>query len=1083
MNVSMIGHRAISASAGSGKTFQLAHRYIELISRGVKPDRIIALTFSRKAAGEIFDSVVRYLCQAASSPEAALRTGKLIGKPDMTPQEFLNILRELLESLHRLHIGTLDSFTVGIARAFPMEIGIPPRFQLLGEEGAAGVVRQQVLARVFSQGEIDKGIRTEFLQAYRQATFGQEEKGLGDRLDNLIDEHHGHYQILPHAIGWGNEDYIWTSGTPWWKNAGNRETAARSLVDLLREGGLAEKVMERWQTFIAAVLKFGIGSSWTKDIDYLFEKLSADIESLQAGDFSLKIDRVSQHLSCEESRLALALMAHVVNTEMSVAQQKTQGIYRLLDLYENFYDAMLRRQGHLTFSDIQYLLTSGNRASGGSVISRLPSTEARLYIDYRLDCKLDHWLLDEFQDTSDLQWEVLQNLADEILQDVSGQRSLFYVGDTKQAIYGWRGGNARLFDKLLDHYEERIELSHLSTSFRSCRAVIDTVNRVFEDIPEDLLTEGAIGQWARSWQTHQCEEGAVPAYGYTTIIEPSSDHGNLKPGDEDRYRVVAGLLRQLNPLKRGLSTAILMRSNRSGEQIVDYLRRECPEMNIIHEGKAFIKDNPVVSVLLSLVKFAAHPGDTLAWRHLQMSPLQKYFIKERLNRQNLSLVLLHELQAGGFHGFITAWGERLDSAHELDGFGRKRLEELINAAIEFDASGSRDCNAFLRFIDSYQIHDLASSEAIRVMTIHQSKGLGFDVVLLPDLQSENMSEGGQPGFLLARDEESEEPMWALEMPRRIVAETDEVLAEQIKVFDETAAFDSLCLLYVAMTRAKQGMYIVSSFPGKSSKSLTHAAFIKQQLLGETKPVEGKTTRIDGEEFICLYETGDPGWYRKVTDKDLKPAPAERVRLSPDYHRQTSIRQRLVHVQPSKSEISIRRAASLFSPDVQDDLDLGKALHELFEKISWIDEVNAGKLIGSWLVSSRFKEDINDRAVEHFRRALEAKEIRNIMSRPQGNAELWRERRFEVILGERWITGVFDRVVIEQEAANKVVKATIIDFKSDRIASDADISTAVEGYRSQLSLYRSALSQILWLDPSKIELRLVFTQPGKVYELK
>ncbi len=116
MTAAQIGHKAISASAGSGKTFQLAHRYIELMARGVEPDRIIALTFSRKAAGEIFDSVVRYLCLAASSPEAALRTAELIRKRDTGQRDFLQILRGLLESLHRLHIGTLDSFTVGVAK-------------------------------------------------------------------------------------------------------------------------------------------------------------------------------------------------------------------------------------------------------------------------------------------------------------------------------------------------------------------------------------------------------------------------------------------------------------------------------------------------------------------------------------------------------------------------------------------------------------------------------------------------------------------------------------------------------------------------------------------------------------------------------------------------------------------------------------------------------------------------------------------------------------------------------------------------------------------------------------------------------
>ncbi|MFC1925153.1 UvrD-helicase domain-containing protein [Chloroflexota bacterium] len=1083
MTMAPIGHKAISASAGSGKTFQLAHRYIELMSKGVRPDRIIALTFSRKAAGEIFDSVVSYLCRAASSPEAALLTGHRIWKPDMTQQAFLNMLRELLESLHRLHIGTLDSFTVGIAKAFPMELGIPPRFQLLGEDGSAGVVRQQVLARVFSQGEVDRDLRTEFLEAYKQATFGQEEKGLGDRLDNLIAIHHGHYQVLPQAIAWGQEDRIWSRGSPWWKYAGERETVAGRLTDLLQEDGLVEKTMQRWQTFIAAVLKFGIGSSWPEDIDYLFGKLAPHTESLRAGEVSFEMDRARHYLSPEESGLALALMAHVVNTEISVAQQKTQGIYRLLDLYERFYDAMLRRQGRITFSDIQYLLTSGNSASGGSVISRLPSTEARLYIDYRLDCKLDHWLLDEFQDTSDLQWEVLQNLADEILQDSSGERSFFYVGDTKQAIYGWRGGNARLFDKLLERYEERIELSHLSTSFRSCRAVIDTVNRVFEHIPEGLLPDGAVRQWERSWQTHQCEEGEVPALGYAAIIEPSSDQGNPKPADEDRYRVVARLLREIDPLSKGLSVAILMRTNRNGEEIVDYLRRECPGMNILHEGRAFIKENPVVSVLLSLVKFAAHPGDILAWRHLQMSPLQKYFFKEKLNRQNLSPLLLCKLQADGFQALIREWGDRLDSVHQIDGFGRKRLGELNDAAIEFDGTGSRDCDSFLRFIDSYEIHDLASGEAIRVMTIHQSKGLGFDIVILPDLQKGNMAGGGRPGFVIARDPESEEPSWALDMPQRIIAESDAILAEQVKKLDETTAFDNLCLLYVAMTRTRQGLYLITCFPGKTSRTLTHAAFLKQQLAGDPKPVQGRIIRIEDEDALCLYETGDPEWYTKAAEKVEKPAPVEAPRLTPDFLRQPSARQRFSRIEPSKSEVIIKRADSLFTPTNRDNRDLGIALHQLFERISWIDdEIDIDKLVGEWSYNSSIKVDLKQKAIDLFRSAVNNSEIRDALTRPPGNVILWREKRFEAITGSRWLSGVFDRVVVLRDQNDKPIKATIIDFKSDEIPSDASIEKQAEHYRPQMELYRSALSRIIGRDPARIVLKLLFLLPGKDYEL-
>ena len=1083
MTAAHIGHKAISASAGSGKTFQLAHRYIELMARGVKPDRIIALTFSRKAAGEIFDSVVRYLCQAASSPQAALRTGKLIGKPDTGQREFLQILRELLESLHRLHIGTLDNFTVGVAKAFPMELGIPPHFQLLGEDGAAGDVRQQVLARVFGQREGNQAVRGEFLQAYKQATFGREEKELGERLDVLISENRGYYQILPAAGAWGHEDYIWSAGSPWWKTASDVGAAADNLVSLLQPDGLSDSAMERWRTFIDAVRHFGTGSTWPAAIDYLFGKLSPCIDSLQAGDVAFKVDKVSQHLSGEECRSALALMAHVMGTEIAVALQKTQGIYRVLDLYEGFYDAMLRRHGRLTFTDIQYLLTAGNRASGGSVISRLPSAEARLYIDYRLDCKLDHWLLDEFQDTSDLQWEVLRNLADEILQDSSGQRSFFYVGDTKQAIYGWRGGNARLFDKVLDRYGESIELSHLSTSFRSCQAVIDAVNRIFEHVPEGLLPEGAVRQWERAWQIHRCEEGSVPADGYAAVIEPSSDQGKMKPGDEDRYRVVARLLAEIDPLRKGLSVAVLVRSNKSGEEIVDYLRRECSDMRIIHEGRAFIKDNPVVSVLLSLVQSAAHPGDTFAWRHLQMSPLQQYFTSEGLNRNNLSLLLLRELQAHGFQALVRQWGARLDAAHPLDDFGRKRLGELTNAAIEFDQTGSRDCNSFLRFMDSYQIHDLATSEAVRVMTIHQSKGLGFDVVILPDVQSGNMAGGGQPGFVLARDPETEEPLWALDMPRRIVAENDAILAEQVKTVDETTAFDALCLLYVAMTRAKQGLYIITSFPGKTSKTLTPAAFLKQQLTGDTKPVEGKTIEIGGEEAVCLYDIGDAQWHTKALEKLKPPAPVGADRLPPDFRRQTSMRRRLVHVQPSKRPETTQRAGLLFAPAAQDTLDLGTAIHQLFERVPWIDEVDVEGLIAEWSASSSMKEDVKQKAVDLFHWAMAAAEIRQALTRPPGNVTLWREKRFEIVIGNRWVSGAFDRVVALRDRSGKALRATVLDFKSDEVPDEAAVADRAKQYRPQMDLYRVALSRMLGLQPDKVALELLFVQSGKAHELR
>ncbi len=1079
----LIGHRAISASAGSGKTFQLAHRYIELMSRGVEPERIIALTFSRKAAGEIFDSVVRYLCEAASSPEEAARTAKLIGRIGMGEREFLRILRGLLVNLHRLQIGTLDSFTVGVAQAFPLELGIPPRFSLLEDDGAAGNARKEVLSRIFAQREGGPELSHEFLEAYKQATFGREEKGLGGRLDTMIADYRGYYQVLPEARGWGCEEVIWPSGSEWLKNGGDVKTAIPELEGLLREDHLKERLMSRWQTFLEAVGSYGIGSTWSKEVEYLFTRLSSQMAALREGSVALKLDGISSNLSAEQCRLILILIGHVMKSDLTTVLQKTTGIYRVLDLYEGFYDAMLRRHGRLTFSDVQYLLTAANRYSGGSVLSRVPSAEARLYIDYRLDCKLDHWLLDEFQDTSDLQWEVLRNLADEILQDNSGRRSFFYVGDAKQAIYGWRGGNAKLFGQIIDYYGGKIELSHLSTSFRSCQAVIDTVNRIFGQIPCGLLPENTVSQWQRSWQEHLCQKDAVPQHGYAAILEPLSDEGKTKPSDEDRYRVVAALLKEIDPLRKGLSVAVLVRTNSSGKSIADFLRRECQDMRIVHEGLASIEDNPVVSVLLSLVKFAAHPGDTFAWRHLQMSPLSEYFAREKLNRSNLSRLLLRQIQADGFQSLMRHWGARLDSVYPLDAFGRKRLNELITAAIEFDRGNNIDCNAFLRFIEGYQTHDLATDDAVRVMTIHQSKGLGFDVVITPDLQSGNMAKGGQSAFVMARDPATGRPLWALEMPRRIIAEADEVLREQLAASDETAAFDALCLLYVALTRTRRGLYMVTSFPGKTSEALTPAAFLKRQLTGDARPVEGKQVTIAGDEFSCLYETGERDWHTRVPEPleavFCVPAPA----LVGESQGFPARRQRLVHVQPSKKTEREQKAGSLFAATARDSRDVGTAIHELLSRVSWIDEVDPDSVIAEWRGRSTLGEELKEEAVARFSRLVGRPEVRRILTRPAGVVTLWREKKFEIVLGDHWLSGAFDRVVVFRDDGGRPVRAIVLDFKSDEVSGSGDLRFLAERYRSQMNLYKSALARILALAPDRIGLKLLFTHAGKVVDVE
>ena len=1072
-------HLAISASAGSGKTFQLAHRYIRLMAERVHPDRIVALTFSRKAAGEIFDSIVHYLCAAASAAEQAKATGRLIDRSDLDSKAFLALLRQFTDNLHRVHIGTLDSFIVGIVRAFPAELGVPGGLDVMDTDGAsADEMRRQALGRIFNPRHTDASAQRDFLEAFKQATFGREEKSAGQQLATFIAESRALFQAVSRGECWGDAGCIWPHGSPWLKGKVDAAEAADRLTDRVAKAGYSAKAVERWQEFVDAARSFRGGQAWPRALGFLFEKLADLAPDLRRGSARLSMDRKDYELDAELCTHALRLVTHLMRCELNGALEQTQGIYRILEQYSAIYETLARRQGKFTFDDIQYLLTDANKHSGGRLLSRDPGQGGKLYIDYRLDCRLDHWLLDEFQDTSDLQWRVFENLADEILQDDSGERTFFYVGDVKQAIYGWRGGNADLFDRVLDTYGSRIERRGLAESYRSCEPVIEAVNGVFGDVAAAGLPAGTAAEWRRLWETHTSRRGFVPDSGYAAIVEPVCADGKQKPDEEDRYAVTAAVLREIDPIARGLSAAVLVRTNKAGREAVDALRRHCPGWPIVHEGSATIADNPVVAVLVSLVQFAAHPGDSFAWEHVRMSPLRTVIAGREHARESLPLVLLSQIERDGFQAFVREWGQALAEECALDPFGQQRLSDLVRAAGEFDAAGSRDCGAFIRFVKSYEVRELAAGSIVRVMTVHQSKGLGFDVVLLPDLMSGNLAGGGDLGLLGARERRTEPVRWVLKMPRRVVAGRDEVLSAQVQAHAEQQSLDDMCVLYVALTRARRALYMITSYPGPTSKTLSPAAFVKAQLTGDPRPVGGPGIGIADSAATLLYEKGAREWYRGVRLRAARrrAAGAEAGKK----FEQKPRRRRLVQVEPSGQEEFVQRADRLFVAETSEVRSFGTAIHELFEQVAWIEEADAEQIIGAWRPSSGCSEDVKRDVAAQFRRALQAAAVREALAQPEGEAELWREKRFEIVLeNEEWLSGAFDRVVIERDATGKVTRAAVIDYKSDRVVVGPAMDRAVETYRPQLRLYGRALSRILRLPESRIALRILFTRTGEV----
>ncbi|MDO9555279.1 MAG: 3'-5' exonuclease, partial [Atribacterota bacterium] len=356
-----------------------------------------------------------------------------------------------------------------------------------------------------------------------------------------------------------------------------------------------------------------------------------------------------------------------------------------------------------------------------------------------------------------------------ILKDDSNTRSFFYVGDVKQTIYRWRGGNPDLFNSVLNRYGKKITNELLNKAHRTAQPIIDTVNRVFSRLPEmqgetsePAISRRGLLKWNSAWKEHECGEQA-PNNGYAAILQPTLPEGAKYHEPENQLELLARLLKHISPTEREQSTAILVRTNATGKKIADYLRQyghehDWHDLNISYEGETALLDNPLIAVLLDLLRYAEHPADNFAKQHLIMSPLGIWMDKNKTSVESLPLILLGQIAAQGFRPAVCEWAAKLGA---LDDFGRLRLQQMLEIAGQFDNRFDRNISLFIKTVESYGTREASEAKGcIHIMTIHQSKGLGFDMVILPDLNdNKKMNSAGAIDFLTGHSDGSNVPAW------------------------------------------------------------------------------------------------------------------------------------------------------------------------------------------------------------------------------------------------------------------------------------------------------------------------------------
>ncbi len=1064
----------VRASAGTGKTYTISSRIVGLLASGAEPDRVLASTFTRKAAGEILDRVLYRLAEACLDPEAARKLARDATMPGAESadglgnrEDALRLLEMLSRSLHRIDVGTLDALFVRTARSFAPELGMPPGWTI-ADPPLEARLRAEALHEVLGAGE-----RAELVGMVRRIARQPASRRVYDRLEDQADA----LLSLERQLDPGADD-------PWspFRVVDRPEDPSRARDRLADRLAAVEPPLKddgtpyvTWENAlddaVAAIREERWEDLWRKGVG----------KKLREGEQEFSHNPIPPEVAAihEEARmLARASLAREYD-------EQARAMGRFARRYEQGFLERQRELGAYRFGDVTHLLGAGDT----------PIT-AREDFSYRLDRRAAHVLLDEFQDTALGQWEVLRPLLDRVASAPREEGSLVVVADTKQSIYGWRGADPRLVDRVAERYGLGEET--LDRSWRSSPTVLDFVNGLFENVADNPVLEGVdrgpgeAGRWARAFGRHHPAEPREDEPGHVTVdVGPNRD-------PEGMMALAARRAARLHEEVPAARIGVLTYRNVSVARVIHELRLLGVEAS--EEGGTPVDDAAPVAALLALLRLADHPGDTIARYHVAATPLGEIVglsdRRDERTARSLSLSVRRRLLDEGYGSSLAEWARAL--APRVSPTEMRRLEQLVELGYRWDERSTLRPGDFARFVRSEKVEDPLASP-VRVMTVHQAKGLEFDAVVLPELDRSIAGTGSGPA-LPERDPDTGRVLRVFpRIPRHhrhLFPEVEEaVRQEQCSLLR-----DALSFLYVAVTRARYSLHLlIQADPESSISSASSLARLVRASLGHhERRVE------DGER---LFEAGEAGWHReieRIREARAATADASDGETGPLRVTRGARRERILgRVAPSDLASDGRvELADRLRVDRDRAYALGTVVHAWCEEVRWIEqELPADTRLVE--IARRTEPSLTDddieRHLEWFRHALEAPEVRRALSREatadrcRGSVEVRTERRFSHRRGGEIVTGSIDRLVLIREDGGNgtptldgerspIVSAEVLDFKTDEVDAGPTLEEKVGDYEPQIALYREAVASMYGLDPGAVTARLVFLAPGVVREV-
>ncbi len=717
---------AYEASAGSGKTFALVIRYISLLYLDAKPNTILALTFTNKAAKEMSARISQTLAQLETK-EAELQ--EISKSTNLSKNEILlrreSVYKNYLTS--DLQISTIDKFFTQILRKFSLNISLMPDFQI-DEQNDEQKFIIKFLSQVKSADKYKDLIKFAVIESKKLGS-------IFTLLDDLYAKDGEIKNIEIPELGKNNEKEI------------------MRLVQRLEELFLScNQLSPSAKSAIKA-----------QSITDLLNKSWITKDSLNYHYFKKCFTPYADEIFFE---LKKALQIYYINKDASLKKSYIQ----LYQIYNKTKQSQNVSQNILSFNDVT-----------NSVFRLLAEHINRDFLYFRLDAKIDHILIDEFQDTNVIQYKILEPILDEISSGIGTKefKTLFYVGDIKQSIYRFRGGAKELFAHNVETYD--VTLEALTTNYRSYAKIVQFINDTFRDKIKDYKDQNFIGDENKGF------------------VKISTSEELLKDISENIFSLI----------KKGVdknNIAILTYTNSDAFVIQEALLEIDPNLKIVTQTTSKLINNPTV---ISIIEF-----------------LKYLYFEEEIYKAN----------------FLISIGKSWENELDISSFNKnENLLKLVKKIIDKFELYHED-NGVLKFIETIlDYNDIESflfecetlntqspakkDKGIQLLTIHKSKGLEFTHVILCDRFKNKIGDRSTLIFkyqdidlqnlyirIKNRDHFDEEYKNALEYEKKLTSE------------------DELNLLYVACTRAKESLTICQS----SEKSAFEILNLEDQELGKIK---------------------------------------------------------------------------------------------------------------------------------------------------------------------------------------------------------------------------------------------------------